>query len=372
MDFKIKKGDFLNLLRWSQGIAEKRSTMMILSNLLLEASEKTLRITATDLEIVLTAEGELEGKGSQRWVVNARHLYEIVREAPAEELRLEKVEGNGLQVVSGKAVFKIVGMNPDDFPAVPRLSSKGEVALDPDDLSEMIEKTFYAVSTDETRYTLNGLYLASPIRPGDGPPLLRMVATDGHRLSYSERPVDNQWKLDKGILVPRKGIQELKKLLAEGAGELFVASDEKAIRFRRGPVTLLIRLIEGEFPAYEQVIPKNCDRIASVNRELLGGALRRASILASVEGRGVRLGFSPNLLEIQSSNPDLGETREELPIDYRGAQFEVAFNPRYLSDLLAVIEDEKAVLELKDDVSPCVIRSEFDKGFLSLVMPMRL
>lgn len=370
MGFKIRKGNFLSLLRWSQGVAEKRSTMAILSNLLLEAADRILRITATDLEMVLTSEGEIEGKGNDRWVVNARNLYELVREAPQEEIRLEKTDGNGLQITSGKAEFKMVGMNPDDFPQVPVLSSKGEIALDADDLSEVIEKTFYAVSTDETRYNLNGLYL-TPITGQDGQ-VLRVVATDGHRLSYAERPVDKGWRLEKGILVPRKGVQELKRLLAEGTGELLVASDEKSIRFQRGTVSLLVRLIEGEFPAYEQVVPKGSDKIVSVGREVLAGALRRASILSSIEGRGVKLGFSPALLEIQCSNPDLGETREEVSIDYKGGKFEAAFNPRYLLDVLAVLEDEKVVLELKDDVSPCVIRSEFDKGFLSLIMPMRL
>ncbi len=370
MDIKIKKGDLVNLLRWSQGIAEKKTTMQILANILLEAADKRLRVTATDLEVALTAETETENKVQGRWVINARHLYEIVREAPAEEIQLLRHEANGLKVVSGKAEFRMMGMNPDDFPALPTLQGKEEVVLDPEDLSEMIDNTFYAASNDETRYILNGLLFT--LVKGTGGNQLRVVATDGHRLSYSERKVDPQWNLPKGILVPRKGIQELKKLLQEGTGDLLVTSDERGIRFRRGPVTLMVRLIEGEFPSYEQVIPSKTERVVSLDRSLLAGALKRASILSSSEGRGIRMGFSPNLLEISSAHPDAGETREELPIDYRGNRFEVAFNPRYFLDLLAVLEDEKVVLELKDDVSPCVVRSEFDKGFLALVMPMRL
>jgi len=369
MEFRLKKEDFCNLLRWTQGIAERKSPMLILSNLLLEIQAGQIKMTATDLEMVITVEGAVEGKGNGRWVVNAKNLYEIVREAPSSEIRLIGKESHGLEVTSGSAQSRIVGVNPDDFPKLPILEKSEEVSANPDDLREMIEGTSYAVSTDETRYTLNGILFAG-VEGAEGKRCLRLVATDGHRLALSER--GSETRLEKGILVPRKGIQELKKLLEEGSGDLKVAFDEKAIRFRRGEVSLSVRLIEGEFPQYEQVIPKKLERIVSVGRDTLMGALRRASILANQEGRGVKMTFSTNLMEIQSVNPDLGESREELPAEYKGQKFNVAFNPRYLLDVLNVIEDEKVVLELKDEISPCVVRSEFDRGFLALVMPMRL
>lgn len=371
MELKIKKTNFLNLLRWSQGIVERKSTMLILSNLLIDVVSQKIKITATDLEVVLTAEGEVEGKGTGRWVVSARHLYELVREAPQEEIRLSSGDGFGLSLTSGKAEFRVVGMKPDDFPQLPTVSTKEEIPIDLDDLSEMIENTSYAVATDETRYNLNGLYLVGT-QGKDNSNLLRMVATDGHRLSYSERPIGKKWKQEKGLLIPRKGVQELKKLVSEGTGELSVSHDDKAIQFSRSGVSLLVRLIEAEYPDYEQVIPKNSDRVVSVDRESIMGALKRASILASSEGRGVKLDFSSNLLKLTSSNPEMGETREEVLVDYKGQKFEVAFNPRYLVDVLSVLEDQKVVLELKDEVSPCVVRSEFDRGFLALVMPMRV
>ncbi|MBI2500199.1 MAG: DNA polymerase III subunit beta [Deltaproteobacteria bacterium] len=371
MEIKIEKEKLLNLLRWTQGIVEKRSPMVILSNLLLEAQDKNLRVTATDLEVVVTTEGEIDSKGSGRWVVSARHFFEIVREAPTTEIKLVSSQGKGLEIRSGKAHFKVVGMNPDEFPQIPPPTSKGEVKIDPDDLKDMIENTFYSVSTDETRYTLNALYFTG-INGTDGKNLLRLVATDGHRLSYSEKEVDKKWKLEKGILLPRKGVQELKKLLSEGEGDVFVTSDEKIISFRRGGVSLSIRLTEGEYPQYEQVIPKETDKVISVERDPFAGSLRRASILTAHEGRGVRLEISSGILEVSSAHADLGEAKEELAIDYRGPKFDVAFNPKYLLDILSVLQDEKVVLELKDDVSPCVIRSEFDRGFLALVMPMRI
>lgn len=370
MELKIKKGDFLNLLKWCQGIAERRGTMPILSNLLLETSPGGLKVSATDLEVVLVAEGTAEVKSGGRAVVHARNLYEIVREAPEEGIRVSKKGDHGLEISSGKSHFRLLGMNPDEFPSLPVVSPKNEVSLESEEIEEMIGKTFYAASSDETRYTLNGLYLANVSR-GDKQ-YLRLVATDGHRLSYSERETGRKWNLPKGIIVPRKGIAEVKNLLAGGEGPLSVLVDEKAILFRRGKVSLTIRLIEGEFPAYEQVIPKKAEKVASVARDLLVGALRRASIMTSEAGRGVRFAFSPGRLEISSSNPDLGDATEEVAIDYKGGNFQVGFNPRYFLDLLAVLKDEKVVMELKDEVSPCLIRSEFDRGFLALVMPMRI
>ena len=370
MELKIKKGDFQNLLRWSQGIVERRGTMPILANLLLEASVGGLRVSATDLEIALIAEGTAEVKNNGRAVLNARNLFEIVREAPEETIRLTKKGDHGIEISSGKSVFRVVGMNPEEFPTLPAVASKEEASIEAEELEEMIEKTFYAASNDETRYTLNSLYFVKVGKGEKG--FLRVVATDGHRLSYTERESDKKWKWDKGIIIPRKGVMEIRKLLAEGEGDLKVSVDERAILFRRGKVSLAIRLIEGEFPAYEQVIPKKADRIASVGRELLMGGLRRASIMTSDAGRGVKFAFANGQLQISASHPDLGEANEEIPADYKGASFQVGFNPKYFLDILQVTEDEKVVLELKDEVSPCVVRSEFDRGFLALVMPMRI
>lgn len=370
MDLKIKKSDFLGLLKWSQGIAEKRGTMPILSNLLLEATPGQLKISATDLETVLVVDGQAEVKNGGRAVLNARNLYEIIREAPEEGIRLSLKGEQGMEVSSGKSRFRLVGMSPDEFPTLPGMSGRFDQGLEAEELETMIEKTFYAASSDETRYTLNGLFFTSVTR-GEKQ-LLRLVATDGHRLSYVERETGKKWNLPKGIIVPRKGISELKSLLSGGEGDLFISMDEKAIVFKRGKVTLSVRLIEGDFPAYDQVIPKKTEKIVSVGRNDLIGALRRTSIMTSDAGRGVRFSLSPGRLEVSSANPDMGEATEEIVADYKGSSFAVGFNPRYFLDLLDVVEDEKIVLEFKDEVSPCLIRSEFDRGFLSLVMPMRI
>lgn len=373
MELKIKKTDFLNLLKWSQGIVEKRGTMPILSNILLETGEKStnaLRVSATDLEIALVAEGNADIKSSGKVVVNARNLYEIVKEAPEEVVHVSKKGDFGIEIASGKSRFRVVGMNPAEFPTLPQVASKEEIPVEAEELEDMIAKTFYAASTDETRYTLNGLYLVKAAK-GDKA-CLRVVATDGHRLAYAERETGGKWNLPKGIIIPRKGVGEIKNLIGSGEGNLSVAIDERAIVFRRGKIALTVRLIEGDFPNYEQVIPKKSEKVVVVDRSLLMGALRRASIMTSDQARGVRFNFGSGLVEISASHPDLGEASEEIPIDYKGATFQVGFNPRYYLDVLSILEDEKLVLELKDEISPCVIRSEFDRGFLALVMPMRI
>lgn len=370
MELNIKKLDLLNLLKWSQGIVERRGTMPILANLLLETTGGGIRVTATDLEIALTTEGKAEVKTQGKAVINARSLYEMIKEAPQEMIHLKRGQGEGVEVTSGKSRFRVVGMNPDEFPALPKVSSSEKVSIDVAELEAMIEKTLYAASTDETRYTLNGLYLTRTTS-GDKN-LLRLVATDGHRLAYDEREAAGRWHTAKGIIIPRKGLSEVRNLLTEGDGEMTVETDDKAILFQRGQVCLFIRLIEGEFPNYEQVIPKKMERVVSVERGAMTGALKRASIMTSEAGRGVKFAFSQGSLEISSSHPDLGEAKDEIEIDYKGSNFQVGFNPRYFLDVLNVLEDEKLVLELKDEVSPCLIRSEFDRGFLALVMPMRI
>lgn len=369
MDLKIKKDSFQKLLRWTQGIVEKKTTMPVLSNVLLETNGKNLQVVATDLEIAVAAEQEAEIKREGKAVVNARSLYEIVKEAPEEAIHLT-TKGESIEISSGKARFKILGMNPTEFPTLPNLKAKGDTKIKLEDLEEMIEKTFYAVSNDEARRTLNGLYLVKVVE-GDKSSL-RIVGTDGHRLAYDERDLSGKWKEGKGIILPRKGIGELKKLLSDGEGDLTASVDDKVALFHRGPVSLMLRLIDGEFPAYDQVIPKKVEKIVSVPKQGLLGALRRAAILTSDQGRGVRFSFSSGIMEVKAEHPDLGEVHEELSIDYKGGSFQVGFNPRYLLDVLSVLEDEKVILELKDEVSPCVIRSEFDRGFLALIMPMRI
>lgn len=377
MELKIKQSDFLESLKWTQGIAERKSTMPVLSNVLLSTEGTGLSVKATDLELSIGVEApcKILKKGSV--LVNAKGLLDIVREAPHKEITVSSKK-DGIEIRSGKSEFKVLGMPTNEFPAFPDRKGYNPVAVPPSQLLEMLDRTSYAVSTDESRYSLNGVYLEA--RPGEGKTTdLRMVATDGHRLSYVDRPIEKGLQLQEGVIVPRKAIGFLHKLAEAATGGFNVGIGQRELMVScpakdadEIAVSLFVRLIEGKFPKYEQVIPKKNNRIVTLPRKSLIGALRRADIMAQDRAHPVCFLVSPGHLEIRSANPDLGEVKEDVEVDYKGETFQVGFNARYFLDVLNVLQDEQVVLELGDELTPCVLRSEFDRGFLALVMPMRL
>lgn len=370
MEIKIKKDDFLKTLSFTQNVVEKKSTMPILANVLLETENKSLKVSATDLEVGISVNCPAETLKNGKVTVFARGLFDIIKELPNELIHIKTLENHWLSIKCGKSDFKIVGMSAEEFPTIPVNKDGISYAEEGDALLSMIEHTVFAMSTDETRYNLNGIFMQKTSIGGkDG---VRMVATDGHRLSLTERTSKSKWKLGKGVIIPRKGILELKKLLDAYEGDFSFTVDEKNISVIKDNVCLVVRLIEGQFPPYEQVVPKDNKRIATVDRENIVKALRRVSLLASDKTKGVKFSFSPGHIEVSTSNPDYGEATEELDASYKGETFSIGFNARYFLDVLGVLEDEKVVLELKDDVSPCLIRSEFDKGLLNVIMPMRM
>lgn len=368
MELKIKRDDFLKALALTQNIVEKKSTMPILANVLLEAKNKTLRINATDLEVgvsvVCPAEGIKEGKVT----VLAKGLFDIIRELPNELISIKQGENNWLSIICGKSRFKIAGMSFEEFPQIPAGKDAEVYTEERDLLLGMINKVSFAMSTDETRYNLNGVFLHGE-KGGDG---FKFAATDGHRLSVVYRKPKSKWKLGNGIIIPKKGVFELKKILESYEGVFSFKIDGKNLTVEKENVQLVVRLIEGQFPPYDQVIPRENKRILSVEKEIFIKALRRVSLMASDKTRGVKFQLSPGHLEISTSNPDFGEAVEEIDVAYKGETFSVGFNSRYFLDVLGVLEDEKVVLEFKDEVSPCMIRSEFDKGLMNVIMPMRM
>lgn len=370
MEIKISRNEIVKALSLTQGIVERKTTMPILTNVLLEAKGKKISLTATDLEVGLNylcpAEVLLEGKT----LIHARKLYDIVRELPDETVRLTLKDKDWVEITCGKIKYKIVGLPPDDFPALPKKGDGDLWKLDALSLSQMLDKCGFAMSNDETRFNLNGVYL-DPARK-DGKVILKMVATDGHRLSITERDVGSKCMITKGAIIPRKGVTEIKKLIESAEGSLDVWMDTKHLILYKDNISLVVRLIDGQFPPYEQIIPKQSKRIVVIEKNLLISALKRVSVLSSERARGVQISVSPKNMEIYTSNPDLGEAREEMAISYKGESFSVSFNARYLLEALSVLEDEQAVLELGDETSPCVLRSEKDRGFTHIVMPMRL
>jgi DNA polymerase-3 subunit beta len=375
MEIRIKQSNFLEALKWTHGIAERKSAMPVLSNVLLKAENTGLVVMSTDLELSMRIHTpcKVHEKGSV--LVNAKGILDIVRESPQKEIKLVGKK-ESVEVTSGKSEFKVLGMPTNEFPAFPDEKDYNLIPFSGSQLLEMIERTAYSVSTDESRYALNGVYLER--QGSDKKTLLRMVATDGHRLSYIDREMEKSLKLEEGVIVPRKGLNLLRKLAEDAGKGLRLGIGKRELMVVRESddeepsLTLFVRLIEGKYPKYSQVIPKNNNRIVSLPRKDLIGALRRADIMAQDRVHPVSFSLSPGHLEISSSNPDLGEVKEDLDADYKGKTFQVGFNARYFLDVLNVLADDKVVLQMGDELSPCVIRSEFDRGFLALIMPMRL
>jgi DNA polymerase-3 subunit beta len=370
MEIKITRAEFLDGLSLVQGIVEKRSTMPILANVLLEARGKGVNIAATDLEVGVISQLSADVIEDGKVAVHARGLYDIVKELPEEIIHIKTGDNFRIDIKCGRAAFRVVGLPPDEFPALPKKGEGSSLKLESSLLKQMIEKTSFAMSTDETRYNLNGIYMEQH-REGDKD-VLRMVATDGHRLSIIDRQVRGKWKLPKGVIIPKKGILELKRIVDAADDQIDLWIDEKHAIISSKNTTLMIRLIDGQFPPYKQVVPAQAKRQVGIERKTILQALRRVSVLSADRSKGVKFVFSPKNLELSTSNPDFGEAREELPVNYKGEKFEIGFNARYFIDVLNVIQDEQAQFQMGDDTTPCILKSEQDSGFLHIVMPMRL
>jgi DNA polymerase-3 subunit beta len=377
MELKISVQELSRALSRSQGIVEKKSTMPILSHVLLEARKPgELVVSATDLDISVsgTYAKDVDVAKDGGLCVSARHLFDIVKALPEPTVTLKRQQNNYLEVRSGAAEFRIVGLPAEDFPQLPKFDKVPFVPLDPAVLLGLVERTAFAVSSDETRYNLNGVFF----EPSGG--VLRLVATDGHRLSLAEAPVDGDFRLKKGVILPKKGIYELRKLLGEAVeggeeaprGELGFA--ENSAIFRRPGVVLVMRLIEGTFPDYRQVIPKGGEKVVVAGRERLLQTLRRMSLLSSEKSHAVKLDLAAGNLRVAAQNPDLGEAKEDLPVQYAGDPLKIGFNARYLLDVLQVLDVADVRLELADDLSPGVIRPDGEEAarFTAVIMPMRI
>lgn len=370
MEIKIQKKALTDGLYLTQSVAERKTTMPILSNVLITVKDKSVLFTATDLEVGLLSYHQAEVIKPGHVAVQAKAFYEIAKELPNDLVTIRTQSNNWVEIKCGKANFKVVGSSAEDFPNLPS-SDGASFKMNAAEFIKMVDGVSYAMSNDETRYTLNGVYVEQ-IDAGNKAKM-RLVATDGHRLSYVEKGVTGGFKLPKGVIIPKKGVWEIKKIL-EGIedGDFSLQFSDKVVSATANTTTIVCRLIEGQFPPYSQVIPKDNNKVVSVDKALLTQSLRRISLIASEKTKGVKISISPGNLDISSSNPDVGEATDEIPCIYKGETFSVGFNARYFLDILSVLGDEKAVLELKGDTAPCIIRSEFDKGFFSIIMPMRL
>jgi len=372
MLFSIEKEVFLKGLARIQGIVEKRNTIPILSNVLIEAGQEKITLTATDLEVGMRATYPAKVKNSGKITVSAKKIYEIIKELPEKEISFKAKENCWIEISCGKSLFNIVGLSSEEFPHFPQPDDAKMTPINGGILGDMIDKTYFSVSTDETKYNLNGIYFKSETENGKG--ILRLVATDGHRLAMTFRPVDTTsiGELTDGVIFPRKGLLELKKMTEETESDLKLGFMDNSAVIAREDTIVVMRLVDGDFPDYTRVIPKNNEVIVKLPRDLFLHALKRMAILSSEKSKGVKIDFKKGLLEISSSNPEIGDAREEVEIEYSGDDLSIGFNARYMIDILQVLEGEYVNLAVKDNLSPGLITPDGSDGFLAVVMPMRL
>jgi DNA polymerase III subunit beta len=369
MEIKIDKEDFVKGLYRVQSVVEKKVTMPILLNVLLETHETGISITATDLEIGIKGFYPAEIIKPGKSTLSAKKLYEVIKELPEKDISLRLKENHWMEISCGKSVFNILGLSAETFPTMPAYDEGDFSPVDVEVLREMIEKTIFAVSTDESRYNLTGVFWVK----AEGDQSFRMVATDGYRISMIERPLKVEMKdLEKGLLLPKKGLAELNKLLNEGGEVVLLKIMNNNLIIKKDSVVLIMRLLDAEFPDYRQVIPSKTKRQIRLKRSQMLESLHRVSILSSEKTRGVKFIFTPDLLELSTYNPELGEAKEDLPIDYKGEEFFAGFNSRFILEVLTIFSSEEVVMELDDEKSPALLRPLNDEKHICVVMPMRV
>ena len=363
MKFSISKEALLEGLQKVQHVVSTRTTLPILSNVLLVAKNGRLTFTTTDLDVGITGsvEAKIEKEGAT--TLPAKRLVNIVRELPASEVEISVDSKNVASIQSGPSFFKIIGLGQDDFPPLPDFEGAKEIRMPQPLLRDGLKKTSYAISTDETRYVLNGIYTS--FREGK----LTLVATDGRRLAMVENDLDFPASHETDVIVPTKAVQELQRLLGD-TGEVLIRLSDSQISFSIGDHLLISKLIEGNYPNYRQVIPGDSTERVELPRESVFDTVRRVSLLSSDKSNSVKLVFGSNTVEVTANSPDVGEARETMEVQYSGKPMQIAFNPEFLMAPLRNLESETVYLDLIDEMSPGVIR--IDGSFLYVIMPMRV
>ena len=364
MKLTIDKAALLEGLQTVQNVVSVRSTLPILSNVLLTAEGDGLLLSTTDLEVSVRCKvgGSVDSEGST--TIPVRRLSSIVRELPESSVELDVDDKDQASVTCGSAFFKIVGIAGEEFPPMPA-AEEGNFCyhLDQGVFREMLKKTSYAASTDETRYVLNGVLLS--FKEGK----LTMVATDGRRLALVENEVEFPAEAEADMILPSKAVNELQHVLKD-EGELRIFAKDNQVVFEFEDVMVASKLIDGTYPNFRQVIPAQCEERVTIEREILLTALKRASLIAADKASATKLTFDNNNLVILTSTPDVGEARETIPIKYTGKEITVAFNPDYMMDPLKNLANDEIAVELTDNLSPGVIKC--DIPFLYVLMPMRV
>ncbi len=365
MEFRIQKAEFVRGLRLAQSIADRKSTMPMLANVLLRTVGKSkLLVAATDLNVSLSAELKSTNATEGGLTVNAKSLHDIVTSLPGDEVTIKRADNGWAEIRAGKVNYRVVGMPDRDFPKVPDHREAPFAEVPAITLREMIDRTLFSVCNDETRFHLNGVLFESNGAKA------KMISTDGHRLSKVERALPGGPQLTAGVIVPKKGVMEIKRVL-DGATTCRLAVKTPYVFLAADDLVLAVKLIDAQFPPYEQVIPKDHKRSLVVDRHLLIDALKRAQLMSS-ETRGVKFAMEGGKLTIASDNPDVGEVREELEADFSGEAMSIGFNPKYVIELLGQMVSDQVNLNLGGELDPGLFKPLGADDYAGVVMPMRI
>lgn len=372
MKLTIERDALLKSLAHAQSVVERRTTIPILANVMLQAEGDGVALTATDMDlaIVETVPAKVKSKGAT--TAPAHTLYEIVRKLPdGADVELSLAEdGNRLALKSGSARFALAALPTQDFPVMTGGDMPHSFKLAAKDLKTLIDRSSFAISTEETRYYLNGIYLHAA--ESNGKPVLRAVATDGHRLARVEMARPQGAAKMPGVIVPRKTVGELRRLLDDTDSDVSVALSDTKIRFALDGIELTSKLIDGTFPDYQRVIPEANDKIMKVECRPFAEAVDLVSTISTEKSRAVKVELKDGTLTLSANSPDAGSASEEIKVDYKGGALEIGFNARYLLDITRQIAGDKAQFAMADAASPTVVQDEADDTALYVLMPMRV
>ena len=374
MKLTIERAALLKSLGHVQSVVERRNTIPILSNVLIEAGQGAAKLTATDMDLTIVEEVGCQVAEAGATTAPAHTLYDIVRKLPdgaQVELDVQGDQGQ-MRLKSGRSTFQLATLPKEDFPATQANDLPQAFSLQGKELRELIDRTRFAISTEETRYYLNGIYVHATSGDDGGPKQLRGVATDGHRLARFEMPLPDGADGMPGVIVPRKTVNELRKLIDETDGGVEVALSETKVRFTFDSTVLTSKLIDGTFPDYERVIPSGNDKMMEVDRKAFASAVDRVSTISTEKSRAVKLSLADNTLTLSATSPENGSATEELEISYQGENIEIGFNSRYLLDIAERLSGDGAQFSLSDSASPTIVQDAGDTSALYVLMPMRV
>ena len=372
MKFTIRKSDITDILSKVQGITGRKSNLAITANILIKSNDAGISFIATDLETGFEGNYPADIKEPGQITINARKFFEIVQNFPNDDIDIEESEKQWIKISCENVKYNIVGLNPEDFPDIPFIEDVQFSEIDSDKLKKMIERTIMiSPASDEKRAHITGVYFESAFE--DDKKVIRMVATDGRRLSKAEYENTDGYVFveNDNVIIPKKGLSEVSKMLDSDA-KVNIGIKDNYFVVKQNHETIIIGLLEGDFPDYKEIIVKDEANSIIIDKRLFMMLLKRMSILSTENYNGVIFNFNTGNLQVNATNPEIGESKEDLKIDYSGDPIEVAFNPKYFIDTINLIKEENILLNINDNKHPCYLEGTEDKSFLSVIMPMKL